>query len=345
MRELLEYLARALVDEPDAVAVEQFEEDDGTVVLELVGRRGRLRQGHRPGRAAPPTRCAPSSRPPRCARTAACSSTSSTERSPLTLARAGSPAGRVGRPHGLDGCFHVTRPRPALLPLGATVARRRARRARSSRRAGHRRAPDPAPGGLRRPRGGRGAARRGPARRARRGARRWARTSGGPRTSRAARSSTARAASGTVRRLLALPSCEVLEVERAGAGDLLVPLVRDAVRAGRRRRRGDRRRPRASWATPETDAVMQLDVVTLFPEWFEWFRDQRHVANALAHGHELRTLEPARRTRRSAAARSTTRRSAAAPGWCCASTSWTRRCAASTASTRSSCAASAASSR
>ncbi|MEA2391037.1 MAG: hypothetical protein QOK31_1146, partial [Solirubrobacteraceae bacterium] len=24
---------------------------------------------------------------------------------------------------------------------------------------------------------------------------------------------------------------------------------------------------------------MQLDVLTLFPEWFEWFRGQRHVAN------------------------------------------------------------------
>ena len=35
MKELLEYLARALVDEPDKVSVEQFEEDDGTVVLEL----------------------------------------------------------------------------------------------------------------------------------------------------------------------------------------------------------------------------------------------------------------------------------------------------------------------
>ena len=35
MRELLEYLARALVADPDAVEVEQFEEDDGTVVLEL----------------------------------------------------------------------------------------------------------------------------------------------------------------------------------------------------------------------------------------------------------------------------------------------------------------------
>ena len=30
-------------------------------------------------------------------------------------------AGRVGRPHGLDGSFHVTRPRPALLPLGREV--------------------------------------------------------------------------------------------------------------------------------------------------------------------------------------------------------------------------------
>jgi tRNA (guanine37-N1)-methyltransferase len=37
---------------------------------------------------------------------------------------------------------------------------------------------------------------------------------------------------------------------------------------------------------------MQIDVVTLFPEWFAWFCDQRHVANALAAGHELRTLNP-----------------------------------------------------
>ena len=34
-RRLLEYLAEGLVDDPDAVAVEQFEEDDGTIVLEL----------------------------------------------------------------------------------------------------------------------------------------------------------------------------------------------------------------------------------------------------------------------------------------------------------------------
>ena len=30
-------------------------------------------------------------------------------------------AGRVGRPHGLDGSFHVTRPRGVLLRLGGTV--------------------------------------------------------------------------------------------------------------------------------------------------------------------------------------------------------------------------------
>ncbi len=33
---------------------------------------------------------------------------------------------------------------------------------------------------------------------------------------------------------------------------------------------------------------MQIDVFTLFPEWFQWFQTQRHVANALALGHELR---------------------------------------------------------
>jgi tRNA (guanine37-N1)-methyltransferase len=37
---------------------------------------------------------------------------------------------------------------------------------------------------------------------------------------------------------------------------------------------------------------MQLDVVTLFPQWFDWFRTQRHVANALEQGHELRALDP-----------------------------------------------------
>jgi uncharacterized protein len=35
VEELLAYLARTLVDDPDQVSVESFEEDDGTLVLEL----------------------------------------------------------------------------------------------------------------------------------------------------------------------------------------------------------------------------------------------------------------------------------------------------------------------
>ena len=35
MEDLLAYLARTLVDRPDEVSVESFEEEDGTVVLEL----------------------------------------------------------------------------------------------------------------------------------------------------------------------------------------------------------------------------------------------------------------------------------------------------------------------
>ena len=45
--ELLEYLARQLVDEPDAVRVEQVDEDD-MLVLRLHVARGRSRQGDRP---------------------------------------------------------------------------------------------------------------------------------------------------------------------------------------------------------------------------------------------------------------------------------------------------------
>jgi tRNA (guanine37-N1)-methyltransferase len=37
---------------------------------------------------------------------------------------------------------------------------------------------------------------------------------------------------------------------------------------------------------------VQVDVVTLFPEWFEWFQGQRHVGNALGHGSELRFVNP-----------------------------------------------------
>ena len=35
MEDLLEFLARSLVDKPDEVSVEGFDEDDGTIVLEI----------------------------------------------------------------------------------------------------------------------------------------------------------------------------------------------------------------------------------------------------------------------------------------------------------------------
>jgi predicted RNA-binding protein YlqC (UPF0109 family) len=51
VKDLVEFLARALVDDPDAVTVESFEEDDGTVIYEIsvaeddvgkvIGRSGR----------------------------------------------------------------------------------------------------------------------------------------------------------------------------------------------------------------------------------------------------------------------------------------------------------------
>ncbi|HEX9417340.1 MAG TPA: KH domain-containing protein [Gaiellaceae bacterium] len=52
MAELLEYLARQLVDDPDSVQVERVEDEDGAVVLRLqvadddvgkvIGRQGRI---------------------------------------------------------------------------------------------------------------------------------------------------------------------------------------------------------------------------------------------------------------------------------------------------------------
>lgn len=36
---------------------------------------------------------------------------------------------------------------------------------------------------------------------------------------------------------------------------------------------------------------MNIDVFTLFPPWFDWFRQQRHVRNALELGHRLETVD------------------------------------------------------
>jgi tRNA (guanine37-N1)-methyltransferase len=37
---------------------------------------------------------------------------------------------------------------------------------------------------------------------------------------------------------------------------------------------------------------MNIDVFTLFPEWFEWFASQRHVVNVLAGGSRLECVNP-----------------------------------------------------
>jgi tRNA (guanine37-N1)-methyltransferase len=36
---------------------------------------------------------------------------------------------------------------------------------------------------------------------------------------------------------------------------------------------------------------VNIDVFTLFPDWFDWFRQQRHVANALAAGHGVEAVD------------------------------------------------------
>jgi tRNA (guanine37-N1)-methyltransferase len=36
---------------------------------------------------------------------------------------------------------------------------------------------------------------------------------------------------------------------------------------------------------------MNIDIFTLFPGWFDWFREQRHVRNALTLGHALEAVD------------------------------------------------------
>jgi 16S rRNA processing protein RimM len=141
-------------------------------------------------------------------------------------------AGRVGRAHGLDGSFHVTSPRPRLLTLGTPtdlgeivrrvgtderpVIRLAGCETREAAEALHAQplrvaladAPPLEEGEW------------------------WAHELEGLAVTDGER------VVGRVRRMLELPSVEVLEVERADGGELLVPMVSDAVRsldvAGRR---------------------------------------------------------------------------------------------------------------
>src|ERR1700733_4592876 len=138
-------------------------------------------------------------------------------------------AGRVGRPHGLDGSFHVTRPNGQLLQNAQTVMiddrefeiTRRAGtpqrlilrlEAHENREAAEAlRGKDMLVARLEAPELGPDEW--------------WAEDLVGCSVH------DGELAVGTVRRLVELPSCEMLEVERADGGELLVPLVTDAVRA------------------------------------------------------------------------------------------------------------------
>jgi 16S rRNA processing protein RimM len=139
------------------------------------------------------------------------------------------PAGRVGRAHGLDGSFHVTRPRPGVLVLGRTIRVGEAeteivRCAGTEDRpilrvalAAGREAVD-----------------------ALRGTDLYVRRTDVPPLGEdeywpeqleglAVRDGATEV--GTVVRMLGLPSCDVLEVRRVSGEDLLVPMVRDAIRS------------------------------------------------------------------------------------------------------------------
>jgi 16S rRNA processing protein RimM len=134
----------------------------------------------------------------------------------------------VGRPHGLDGSFHVRHARPQLLQEGVLVSVE-GRAARIVRRAGMSGRPIVRLEGCEqreqalRLRGAsllvarERAPRLGPDEW-------WAEDLEGCRVVDDQRPV------GVVRRLVGLPSCEALEVERHDGGRLLVPLVADAVR-------------------------------------------------------------------------------------------------------------------
>ena len=139
------------------------------------------------------------------------------------------PAGRVGRPHGLDGSFYVTRPRPRLLKLGTAVSL--AGRVTSIvRRAGTDARPIVRLEGIE----GRSAAE------ALRGTELTVEDAAAPALEEGewwahelegCEVIDGEHLLGTVNRLIELPSCEALEVRRAHGGEVvLVPMVKDAVR-------------------------------------------------------------------------------------------------------------------
>jgi 16S rRNA processing protein RimM len=135
-------------------------------------------------------------------------------------------AGRVGRPHGLDGSFHVTHPRARFLAVGARVLVDGAE-AEVVRCAGTEARPIVRLAG----RDSREAIE------SLRGKDLWIKRSAAPPLGEdewyaedfeGCRVVDGEREVGVVKRLLAYPSCEVLEV--GGERELLIPLISDAVR-------------------------------------------------------------------------------------------------------------------
>jgi 16S rRNA processing protein RimM len=140
-------------------------------------------------------------------------------------------AGRVGRPHGLDGSFHVTQPRVALLDAGGALLVD-GREQEIVRRAGTDARPIVRLAGCttrEHAEALRGADLLVPAERAPR----LEEDEWWPEQLEGCAVHDGGRGVGVVRALRALPSCEVLVVARTGGGgeELLVPLIRDAVRA------------------------------------------------------------------------------------------------------------------
>jgi 16S rRNA processing protein RimM len=139
-------------------------------------------------------------------------------------------AGRVGRPHGLDGSFHVAQPSPRLLEVGMSVVIGSEPR-RITRRAGHEERPIIALEGCEDR----------PAARALQGQELLVARQGAPDLPddewwvddlEGCAVLDGQRLVGEVARMLSLPSVDVLEVKRPdGRPDLLIPLIGDAVQS------------------------------------------------------------------------------------------------------------------
>ena len=288
MRELLEYLARGLVDEPDAgrgrassrrttarscSSCPSAEDDYGKVI----GRGGRTANALRTVVKA----AARQGEPPRARRH---------RRLTWLAAVEWLHAGRVGRPHGLDGSFHVTRPRGALLALGARRCGSAARDGEIVRRAGTDERPILRLDGV-------ATARAAPRRCAARTC--SCRAAARPRSSEdecwaedlegCAVVDGDRRGRTVVRACCALPSCEVLRGRARRRRRAARPAGRATRSARRRRRRGASTSTSAFLGESRAaDADRRLHAL---PRVVRLVRAQRHVAQrARAQGHELRTL-------------------------------------------------------